>query len=381
MKRWLASLSRLSRARMRVLTFTLAVVIGALDFATGYDLRLAAFYLVPICLGSWAVGRGTGLLLAVVCSLCFEGARLLADDAYLHPMLLVWNGLMMLAWFLIMGYWPAELKAEVIERERAEKAKRQAERQLERQEKLAVLGTLTSGIAHEIRNPLTSLKARLYTLEKHIADLPAARRDAEIIGSEISRLERVVNDALSFARPREPRIETIAANTLLREIHGLMAGNLENRGVQLDVAGDPGLLIQGDSGHLKQVLVNLVQNAGEAITGAGKIVLNARPRRAVLAGRETDAVALEVTDTGNGIPPEVERRLFDPFFSTKETGTGLGLSIALRMVEKQGGRMEYETRPGQGTTFSVVLPRRIPETTAHANQPAAAEPAGDMARR
>jgi signal transduction histidine kinase len=119
------------------------------------------------------------------------------------------------------------------------------------------------------------------------------------------------------------------------------------------------LLIRADSGHLKQVLINLVGNAAEAIDGQGTVTLRARAGRAALGGRETDAVILEVADTGKGIPPEVEKRLFDPFFSTKETGTGLGLPIAARIVERHGGVLQYQTRPGHGTTFGVVLPREI----------------------
>ena len=230
---------------------------------------------------------------------------------------------------------------------------------LERQQKLATLGTLAAGIAHEIRNPLTSLKARLYTLEKHLRIVPAARKDTDIISAEISRLERIVQDVLSFARPSDPKLETIPADTVIREVQGLVAPNLESRGVRLEVETSPQLLIRADSGHLKQVLINLVGNAAEAIDGQGTVTLRARAGRAALGGRETDAVILEVADTGKGIPPEVEKRLFDPFFSTKETGTGLGLPIAARIVERHGGVLQYQTRPGHGTTFGVVLPREI----------------------
>jgi len=116
------------------------------------------------------------------------------------------------------------------------------------------------------------------------------------------------------------------------------------------------------------VLINLVRNAIDAIAGAGTVTLRARAARASLGGRETDAVVLEVSDTGNGIPSEVEKRLFDPFFSTKETGTGLGLPIAARIVEKHGGILQYQTRPGHGTTFGVVLPREINDTAERATK-------------
>jgi signal transduction histidine kinase len=238
---------------------------------------------------------------------------------------------------------------------------------LEKQEKLVTLGTLAAGIAHEIRNPLTSLKARLYTLEKHLQVVPAAKKDTDIINAEISRLEHIVQDVLSFARPSDPKLENFAADTLLREVQGLMSPTLESRGVQLVVESSPELLICADSGHLKQVLINLVRNAAEAIDGAGTVTLRTRTARAPLGDRETDAVVLEVSDTGEGIPPEVEKRLFDPFFSTKETGTGLGLPIAARIVQRHGGMLQYQTRPGYGTTFGVVLPREIRDTARSAN--------------
>jgi signal transduction histidine kinase len=241
---------------------------------------------------------------------------------------------------------------------------------LESQEKLATLGTLAAGIAHEIRNPLTSLKARLYTLEKHLLVVPAARKDTEIISGEISRLEHIVQGVLSFARPAEPKLETIAADALLQEIQGLMSPNFESRSVQLVVQSSPELSVRADSGHLKQVLINLARNAAEAIDGSGTVTLRARAARTQRGGQETEAVIFEVSDTGKGIPPEVEKRLFDPFFSTKETGTGLGLPISARLVQKQGGTLQYQTRPGHGTTFGVVLPRVINDIAGNAKRSA-----------
>jgi signal transduction histidine kinase len=230
---------------------------------------------------------------------------------------------------------------------------------LEHQEKLATLGTLAAGIAHEIRNPLTSLKARLYTLEKHLQVVPAARKDTDIISAEISRLERIVQDVLKFARPADPTMEVIATDTLLHEVHSLMAATLKGQTVQLVVDAKSGLLVRADGSHLKQVLINLVRNAAESIDGTGTVTLRSRAARAFLNGKDAEVAVLEVCDTGRGIPPDAQKRLFDPFFSTKETGTGLGLPIANRIVEKHGGLIQYRTQPGFGTTFGVVLPREI----------------------
>lgn len=399
MKRTMAALALLPKPWTIFLALVLAALMGAFDYATGYDLHVTAFYLIPICWVCWAAGRNAGLWLAATATVNLAVADFMSRHADVPPMVPIWNAFMVLGVFVVAVYSitaaldaykslaeaqallrnsnerleetvqerTAALKAEIAERERVEKAKLQAERLLERQEKLAVLGTLTAGIAHEIRNPLTSLKARLYTLEKHLQAVPAARKDTDIIGAEISRLERIVQDALSFARPSDPVLETIAADTLLREIQGLMSPNLNSRGVHLVVEPSPELLIRADSGHLKQVLINLVRNAAEAIDGEGTVTLRSRCARVPLSGRETEAVILEVADDGRGIPPEVEKRLFDPFFTTKETGTGLGLPIAARIVERHGGLLRHQTRLGHGSTFGVVLPREMLDTAKSAN--------------
>jgi signal transduction histidine kinase len=384
----LAGLSRLPGLWAISLAVVLAMVIGVVDYATGDALHVTAFYLIPVCWVSWAVGRQAGLFLSLCCATVFLAANLLTRHSDVTAAVVVWNTLMLLVIFGVAVYAvtaaldayrslaqaqaslrdanehleetvqrrTAALRSEIAERQRLEQAKVQAERLLERQEKLATLGTLTAGIAHEIRNPLTSLKARLYTLEKRLQSVPAARKDTDIISAEISRLERIVQDALSFARPADPKLESLAADTLLREVQGLMSTSLESRSVKLVVETGSGLHIRADSGHLKQVLINLVHNGADAIVGAGTVTLRARAARASLGGRETDTVVLEVIDTGKGIPPEIEKRLFDPFFSTKETGTGLGLPIAARIVERHGGVLQYQTKLGHGTTFGIVLP-------------------------
>jgi signal transduction histidine kinase len=232
----------------------------------------------------------------------------------------------------------------------------QSEALLERQEKLATLGTLAAGIAHEIRNPLTSMKARLYTLGKHIKGNEGGTADANIIGGEITRLERIVQEVLQFARPSDPRLAAVRADVPLREVQALVSTSLEKQNVQLVFEPGADLRVPMDVGLIKQVVINLVRNATEAMDGGGTVTLRVRKGRAALNGQPQDVAVLEVNDTGKGIPAEVEERLFDPFFTTKESGTGLGLPIAARIVEKHGGALQYQTVVGHGTTFGIVLP-------------------------
>lgn len=237
---------------------------------------------------------------------------------------------------------------------------------LEKQEKLATLGTLAAGIAHEIRNPLTSIKARLYMLGKRVAGDAASTTDTGIINSEIARLEHIVQDVLQFARPSDPELKVVRADVPLREVVSLMGSACDQGRVQLTIGEGPALHAPMDAALIKQVLINLVRNAVEAIEGAGTVTLRVRSGHAAIRGQSRKVAILEVIDTGKGIPPEVEKRLFDPFFTTKETGTGLGLSIAARIVERQGGALQYQTQVGRGTTFGIVLPVAT-STTADGN--------------
>lgn len=238
---------------------------------------------------------------------------------------------------------------------------------MEKQEKLATLGTLAAGIAHEIRNPLTSVKARLYNLDKHLSAPDLARKDAEIIGAEIARLERIVKEVLSFARPSEPKLEVVDVPRFLQELQTFMSGGVP-AGVRVVVECDAEVRILADAAHMKQVMINLIRNAAEAIPGEGVVTLRGRAGGEPLPGHSGRVVTLEVADNGRGIAPDIEKRLFDPFFSTKDTGTGLGLSIAARIVEKHGGRLHYQTRVGHGTTFGVVLPEALPDTETRASK-------------
>jgi signal transduction histidine kinase len=227
---------------------------------------------------------------------------------------------------------------------------------LERHEKLASLGTLAAGVAHEIRNPLTAIKAWLFMHQRNLRSGTQEEADAKVIGNEIDRLERIVKDFLVFARPSDPELREVTAEEALQEVHQLFALQMDKAKIQFIREPAPPVRVKADPQQLKQVLINLIQNAGEAVGQNGTVTLGARTDRLALHGSEADVVLFEVTDTGKGIAPDVEKRLFDPFFSTKESGTGLGLSIAARIVEKHGGMLQYKTRVNYGTTFGIVLP-------------------------
>jgi signal transduction histidine kinase len=228
---------------------------------------------------------------------------------------------------------------------------------VERQEKLASLGMLAAGVAHEIRNPLTAIKAWLFIQQRHLKPGTPEHADAEIIATEISRLERIVRDVLLFARPSEPHLANVAADEPLRQVRTLMAPELEKSGIRLALENSVDARIRIDPHQIQQVLINLIQNSAESIGRDGAVALRVRTGVKRLAERLAEVVILEVADTGRGIPPEVEKRLFDPFFTTKETGTGLGLSIASRIVEKHGGALQYQTQVNKGSVFGIVLPK------------------------
>jgi signal transduction histidine kinase len=228
---------------------------------------------------------------------------------------------------------------------------------VERQEKLASLGMLAAGVAHEIRNPLTAIKAWLFLQQKHLPPGTPEHGDAEIIAQEVTRLERMVKDVLLFAKPSDPNLITINAEQPLREVQSLLSPELEKNAIHVSVENSVAAHIRVDLPQIRQVLINLVQNAADSIGRQGDVTLRTRLDSKRLGDRLREVVVLEVADTGKGISPEVAKRLFDPFFTTKESGTGLGLSIAARIVEKHGGALQYQTQVNRGTTFGIVLPR------------------------
>jgi len=221
-------------------------------------------------------------------------------------------------------------------------------------DRLAQLGTIAAGVVHEIRTPLTAIRVHANQLRRSAMD---GHPDLMLIENEIRRLDRILEDFLQYARPSTPRRETVEVDSLLSGIQDLVRASLSERGITVLVESPQGLRVDADPSQMRQVLLNLVRNAADSLPAGGAVTLRARAGMDTRSKPAAPVVMLEVADTGAGIAPELESRLFEPFVSGKPHGTGLGLSIAARLVEAHDGHIQYQTRCDQGTVFTVVLPR------------------------
>jgi signal transduction histidine kinase len=229
------------------------------------------------------------------------------------------------------------------------------EQQASEAERLAYVGTLAAGLAHEIRNPLNSLNLNMQLLEE---DLPAgevgeaSRRLTTVTRSEIARLERLVSEFLAYARPRPLELADVAAIDLLIAAREVLAGQIAQRGAEVRLVDDSEeACVRVDEEQIRQLLINLLQNALAATESTGR-----RADVLLLARREGERVELEVHDNGRGIPPADRARIFDAFFSTRKGGTGLGLAIAQRIARAHGGELRCDSDFGFGSRFVISLP-------------------------
>ncbi|MBS0209061.1 MAG: hypothetical protein JSS27_08925 [Planctomycetes bacterium] len=221
-------------------------------------------------------------------------------------------------------------------------------------EKLASVGRLASSVAHEIKNPLTAIKMWLFSIKKSVAETPDLDRKFEIVSGEITRLEGIVNNFLTFSRPPAAHIAPLQISQLLDQTLQLIGPQCHDHGVRIEVEIRGALpVVQGDLGQMKQVLVNLLLNAVEA-SEADTIVRITAECEPANGRRET--VVIRIQDQGRGIPPDLQERIFEPFFTTREQGTGLGLCIASQILLNHGGWLELERSDNRGSTFAMWIP-------------------------
>jgi two-component system sensor histidine kinase HydH len=229
-------------------------------------------------------------------------------------------------------------------------------KEIARSQRLALVGRLAAGVAHEIRNPLSSIKGFATYFQERYKEIPEDQQTAGIMIQEVDRLNRVVSQLLEFARP----VSLAFKSTNLKELIDRSLKLIEKKACEKNIRirrryPAESIAARVDPDRISQVLLNLSLNAVESMQSGGTLTAS------LSADAGGQGVEIRVADTGCGIPPEQLSQIFDPYFTTKSSGTGLGLAIAHNIMEALGGRITVESRPGQGTCFAVFIPNRYEE--------------------
>jgi signal transduction histidine kinase len=226
----------------------------------------------------------------------------------------------------------------------------QSQREVLRSEQLAAVGQLAAGLAHEMRNPLMSMKLLVQSAAERGVTTSLHGRDLEILEEEITRLDRLIQTFLDFARPPRPDKRPLEVQAVLSQTVQFVSVRAEAHGVHIDcqLPAQP-VAIEADLGQLRQVFLNLLLNALDAVREGGKVWVD-------VSHTPDSKLIIRVSDNGCGLPADLGARIFEPFVSTKETGLGLGLSICKRIIEDHGGSLTASNRPEGGAVFSIELP-------------------------
>ncbi len=321
-------------------------------------------YYIPIVLGGlWFTLRG-GLGTAIVVSFVYAPHILLqwgqhpGIDVAQYLEIVVYNVIGILTGFLSQRELEQKLryqKTSIRLEESYEKLRGQAdqlleiEEQLRRADRLSAMGELSAGMAHEVRNPLASIKGTAEILRDGIDSSDKKYEFAQILVREVDRLENVVRDFLRFAKPDKGVLEEVRICAAMDDVIGLIRQQAIKTGVEIEVDCSETLpLISGNFEQLKQAFLNFVLNALQVMPDGGRLTIKGEVKQ--------NFVRVGFADTGPGIPEELQGRVFNPFYTTRQEGTGLGLAITHRIIDAHGGRISLDSRPGEGATFTVELP-------------------------
>jgi len=225
--------------------------------------------------------------------------------------------------------------------------------ELMQSEKLALVGKMSSAVAHELRNPLVPIGGFANLIYKRLEEESPLKKYAGIIVGEIDRLEKLLHNILYFTKDTSPELKPDNLNEILNELLFFYKGTFEEHNISLNISLSPDLpIVSLDHSLIKQALINLIINAVQAMDSGGLLTVESMTRK------ENDAVyaVVEVNDSGAGIPEDIMNNIFDPFYTTKIHGLGLGLSLTRRIVESHGGDIKVESAEGIGTTFTISLP-------------------------
>ncbi len=319
------------------LVFDLLVVVFLVRITGGFasDVRLA--FVLLIAVHAYYFGLGTGIATAAAASALYA----LAGD---WPPPMPGFGVR-IAFFWLAGVSLGLLSEQV--RKQREELEQQHE-QLIRSDRLATVGELAAGLAHELRNPLAGISGALHVLGTELASRGELHGLLADVEAQITRMNRTLTELLQHAKPAEPQHVAVDVNAVLEEtLRFTPRGSIEV--LQLFDKSLP--TVHGDPHLLRQAFLNMLVNARQAMPHGGRLTVRTRSHQSARS-----ALEVLISDTGVGIAPEHVSRIFQPFFTTKAQGTGLGLAIAARVVEQHGGRITVESVPGQGTTFTIVLP-------------------------
>lgn len=227
---------------------------------------------------------------------------------------------------------------------------RRLEDEIEMSRRLSASGRLTRGVAHEVKNPINAIVLHLHLLQNKLQQMdPGTRRHVDIIGSEIHRLDRVVQILVDFTRPRDLKLEEVDLRRLLEEVAALAAPDAAQRGVTISrkFPGYP-LIVKADLDFMKQAILNVVLNGIQAMNEGGQLTISAR--------REQGMVLTEIQDTGGGIPKDVQEKIFELYFTTKKDGSGIGLAQTYQVMQWHYGTVDFDSLEGRGTTFRLRMP-------------------------
>jgi len=228
---------------------------------------------------------------------------------------------------------------------------RHLKEEIERNQRLAAIGRLAAGVAHEIRNPLSSIKGFATYFKERYREVPEDQRTAEIMIQEVERLNKVIGQLLEIARPVSIQKKPTSLQGLIRHSLRIIEGDTQAKAIKIDLNVSPEIgEVSIDPDRIKQVLLNVYLNAVEAMEQGGTLSVEA------LQERDSKNVKLVISDTGTGIKEEDLAHVFDPFFTTKSSGTGLGLAIVHKIIESHGGEVQVKSRPGEGTSVTILLP-------------------------
>ena len=230
---------------------------------------------------------------------------------------------------------------------------KEIELQLAKSEKLSTIGEMAAGMAHEIRNPLTTVRGFVQMINQKHQQMGLNEFDdyMNLIMAEVDRVNQIIKDFLNLAKPKETQIQPLDINSLLSEVIFLMENEALRQGIEINRVLAPSLPpVAGDKDQLSQVFVNIISNAFQAMGEKGILTIQS------VTSQDQSRVIIDFIDNGTGIPEDLLGKIFDPFVSTKEEGTGLGLAISNRIIVEHRGEIKVTSEPGSGATFSIILP-------------------------